>query len=220
MPEPEPAPESEPGSKPEPEPELEPEPEPEPEPELTQALWGTSMLCNRQSTLGERTVEYLLPRDGDSSSDEPLVPIGQLYPSDGDSSSGDDPVGLIGQLCLSGSDGDGNSGDEPVGPIGLLYLSDTDSSSAGEPVGPIGQLYLSEADTDTAALTRNLDAARAEYERVHGHVMTLRDSESLLSNDIEQRLPSAPQLWDSYNRMLAIRGSQFRRAWNENCQNR
>ena len=58
-----------------------------------------------------------------------------------------------------------------------------------------------------------LDGIRDRLSRVQSHAAILAGVQSMLSGSVESRLESAPQSWDSYNRMLSIRGRQVREAW-------
>ena len=58
-----------------------------------------------------------------------------------------------------------------------------------------------------------LDGIRDRLRQVHSHAATLAGVQKMLNGTVESRLESAPQRWESYNRMLSIRGRQLREAW-------
>ena len=68
----------------------------------------------------------------------------------------------------------------------------------------------------TDVLSIDLAAARDRLRLVQSHAVALRQAQSLLAGSVESRLESAPQSWESYNRILSVRGRLVVDAWNDN----
>ncbi|KAI0730726.1 hypothetical protein C8Q76DRAFT_792873 [Earliella scabrosa] len=58
-----------------------------------------------------------------------------------------------------------------------------------------------------------IDGMRDRLGRVRSHAATLGGAQIMLIGSVESRLETSPQSWESYNRILSIRGRQVQEAW-------
>ena len=215
--------------------EAELEPEPEAEPEAEPELNGqaqTEAQTERESNRGVRsalhanadtsapTSTMTYPHTSVSQTPPPL-PILWSSSEEGSPSRMSETPPPLPQIPIF-------SDDESMPPA-LNEIEDVDMSG-GNPNAPSEQQFrfLQAARSPSPILnppasphdTRHslqveLEAAETEYAQVQRHSALLQEVQGRLTSTVESVLVSGPQHWDSYSRILHLRGFQFRNAWND-----